>query len=692
MSTATHSAPIDAPPAPRSIAPPSTGRIFLWVFLTLAIAVTWTFREGFFSTPVYEEGDDAANALQIHRAKQFRELHGNYSRWQFHHPGPAFFYAYAAGEWILHDLTALAPAPRNAHLYAGALLQLAFFSAAIALLARHSRQPFATAALAIAIGALHYAHVQRAIYSIWPPDVLMMPFLCFVVACAAVARGDRAALPVLVVTGSFLVHGHVVMPLFVVPMAAIAIFYAWRNWRGEMGLVMRSRAGITALLLLALFLAPLVIDLFAGRDSNAYDVLLHLRFQSDEGKTLFKSFLCYASYFIGLNDPTMFNKLTPTTHEPFVERAWLAVTWLGILAFAAWSFLRRKANEALGDDIRFGRALLGFWLLASALTLVWGMRQDGGFTYYNSHFNHSLVHVIAFAGILALVGRLRVMPRAFSLTALLAAPVAFVVAIPFYTDAGSRGTELTVRVAGLLQADPKPAAPKLITWEVPDADWYESTALARAFQRRGIEFYVEPEWDFMFGADHVFTNQRDLLNSTGVSRWHVIHRDQAPAGAHILNRSYALTFPKPPAIDALPATIVFGRKQAAPLVVVGVEESTNDWAWTDAPVAALSFVAPSTETDLELVLDAAGFVAGDERREQRLILSINGVRVGEERFTDARRTARFRVPADAWNRRSPQAIVLELPDAISPAFVGESADKRQLGLQLHELKIQAVAK
>lgn len=184
-------------------------RWFLIVFFGLAAIATATFREAYFYTPLYEEGDNAANALQIERASEFRELHGNYSRWGFHHPGPAFFYTYALGETLLHDVGRIVPAPHNAHVYTGTLLQIAFWAAAVGLVARYSPQPWLAVALALAMGAWHYAYVERAFYSIWPPDVLLMPFLCFVVACAATAAGDRLAWPILAVAGGYLVHGHI---------------------------------------------------------------------------------------------------------------------------------------------------------------------------------------------------------------------------------------------------------------------------------------------------------------------------------------------------------------------------------------------------------------------------------------------------------------------------------------------------
>jgi hypothetical protein len=60
-------------------------------------------------------------------SKQFRLLTGHYSRWHFHHPGPAFLYLFALGEFVFDDLFHVVPAPYNgqpliAILFHGALL------------------------------------------------------------------------------------------------------------------------------------------------------------------------------------------------------------------------------------------------------------------------------------------------------------------------------------------------------------------------------------------------------------------------------------------------------------------------------------------------------------------------------------------------------------------------------------------
>lgn len=669
-------------------------RLFLFTFLLLVGGITLTSSPSFFRTAVYEEGDDAANALQIHRAKHFEEIHGNYSRWAFHHPGPAYFYAYALGEWLLHDVTHLAPAPRNAHIYTGVLLQLAFFAAALALFARHTRAPLLALGLALGVAAWRYASVDGAIYSVWPPHVLLMPFLCFLVACAAVAAGDRAALPLFVLAGGFLVHGHIAQPLFVGPMGLGALVLAARKWRGRWREIAASPAGVLSMVLAALFLLPLVLDLFAGRASNAYAVWLHIKYQSDHGKSLFKSLLCYGSYFLGMNDPTMFNRLTATTHVPFVRHAGLLAGWLITLAASAWYLLRRRPGSG-ADDVRFGRLLLGFWVAASALTLVWGMRQDGGFTNFNSHFNHSLVFAVALIAIVALTHVLPPTPRALGLCVVVASAIAFVVMIPYEVEIGTRGDDAEARMRSLLDADPRPAAPKLLVIDVqPDrVEWYEAVTAARALQRRGIPFYVTPDWQVMFGADRVFANQGDLLDHGGLSIWRIVRHTRAPRGAHELNSESSVVFVPPAQLAAFPLDLSFARgTKPPPFAIYGLGGAEEGWTWTTAKVVAFEFTAPTAPADLEFALDASGFTSTAHPAGQRATLVVNGDVVGHATFDDSRQVLKGTIPRATWNARTPCTIRIDLPDAISPAELGESDDRRVLGLRIYRLSVRPAAK
>lgn len=84
---------------------------FVAIWLGLAAVFLLTHFSFYFRESHLELGDLAADALQIHDAKYFRDLWGQYSRWGFHHTGPGFFYTYAAGKWIIFDLFRLVPLP-----------------------------------------------------------------------------------------------------------------------------------------------------------------------------------------------------------------------------------------------------------------------------------------------------------------------------------------------------------------------------------------------------------------------------------------------------------------------------------------------------------------------------------------------------------------------------------------------------
>jgi hypothetical protein len=337
--------------------------------------------------------------------------------------------------------------------------------------------------------------------------------------------------------------------------------------------------------------------------------------------------------------------------------------------------------------------LLLFWALASALTLVWGMRQDGGFTNFNSHFNHSLVHLLALTAIASLVDTLPTASPLVGWCALAAAAPVFAISVPFNPAAGSRGDQVAARLHGLLLADPKPAAPKLITWQIPDQDWYEAVTLGRAFQRLGFEFYVHPSYVNMFGKDKGLPRDCAAALSRGeVSVWHVVQRKHAPPGSHVLNDGYAVVFPNAGQPQPLPIRLNFSQPLQLVRPAFGIGPADEGWAWTEGSLAALTFNTVPAAGDVILVFDASGYVTSLTPRGQRVTLRVNGESVASTAFARDRRTERVIVPAELWNRRSPQTIVLELPDAVAPATVGSSADRRELALRLYEFSVESPAR
>ena len=662
-------------------------RLFLAVFLPLFAMLNISNREMLFEVPAFEEGDNAANALQIHRAKSGSELYGNYSRFSFNHPGPGFFYAYALAEIILYDQLKVVPMPRNAHLWMTLLMQCGFFTAALALAASATRNPAVVFGLSVVIGAWHFGRIEGAFFDNWPPHVLLMPFLCLLVSAAIVSQGRGEGLFTLVLAACFLVHGHIAQPLFVIPITTTAVACLLGQRRRER-VPLIDRRDWAPLSVCALFVLPLVIDLFYGRNSNFYRILMHISHNSDAGQSLKQSLLCFLSYFVYCDDQSIFNNITPASFEVFIQRKGYLLAGIVITAASlalAWWLRRRDA----GSRIVWRLAL--FYLFGVALTLVWGMRQDGGFTPFNSYLNFGLIFIPVIMLAMTISQRLSAYRGALvTAIASLAIGIAAWIFLRAHGFDESRGREIATNLPALLRADPVPASAKLLEFGLVDGDWYETVTLARALQRSGNQFYVDPWWVVMFGKEQLFENQGHLLEKNQVSRWRVVRRDQFP-DALPLTQEYGIILPQAPELGPLPATISFldvGRNNS--FVYFGINRQSEDviGAWTEARVAALEFHSDNhIDQDVLLELETSAF--GIQKRPQRATLTVNGARLIEWHVHQPS-TYTVRIPSRVWNLRNPKRIVFELPDARSPARISGSDDRRLFGLSLRRISFSPI--
>jgi hypothetical protein len=231
-----------------------------------------------FTDPVREDADYAANSFLVDQAEHFRLLVGNYSRVGFSHPGPFLLYVAAAGQAVFHRLLHIVPADYNGQLLAWIILNALMVGLAVRTLRRITAStPIALLGLFVIL-AWSGAHSQVA--SAWFPYLYYPPFLLLGVAAAALLLGDLPSLPVFVFAGCVLVHGHVSFTMFV-GVTTVAVVLAWalthrRTWREE--LQDNARPVTAALVLLALFAVPLVVDLvlhWPGQWKLYYDYEVH---------------------------------------------------------------------------------------------------------------------------------------------------------------------------------------------------------------------------------------------------------------------------------------------------------------------------------------------------------------------------------------------------------------------------------
>lgn len=200
-------------------------RPFWWMFGGLA-AILVARNHFLFTTRIYEEGDAAANSILVDNAKHFSQLVGNYSRPGFHHPGPAFLYVQAAGEWLFHDALHIVPAPWNGQLLAVLLVNAALVALAVSTIGRWLRTETWWGELAVpAVALIFLASWADLVTSTWPPFEYFAPYLLLLAAGTSVAAGGVRDLWALGLASGLLIHGHAEF-LFLATVIAVAAVVA----------------------------------------------------------------------------------------------------------------------------------------------------------------------------------------------------------------------------------------------------------------------------------------------------------------------------------------------------------------------------------------------------------------------------------------------------------------------------------
>jgi len=262
------------PPGSRSGEDPGWERkLALLLSGIVALPMTWlVLRLGLETWPRFAaEGDMAVIQLYTRSATRFQQLLGPYSRFGFHHPGPAMFYLLAPGYLASGgNLTG--------SLYTALLFNLFLLTACAWILYRLAGVCGLTTAsvvlptVALALGANYLG-------SIWNPNLSILPFLVAVLALVGVAAGDTGWAPVAVAASSFALQTHLAL--------GIPLGFAWAAAAGSCLLWSRppspilKRRSVAAILIatavgVALWL-PVGIEQIRGNPGNVASLAEFLR-------------------------------------------------------------------------------------------------------------------------------------------------------------------------------------------------------------------------------------------------------------------------------------------------------------------------------------------------------------------------------------------------------------------------------
>jgi hypothetical protein len=462
-----------------------------------------------FRAPIVPYGDEAANSYRVFRARHFEQLLGNFSRWQFHHPGPAYFYFLAAGEFLFHDVLRLTPAPFNAQILSAMLLSLVFAAGALAIFRRHFSSSAFPALAALMLALVTYA-VNRSLpnlmlVSIWPPGWMLANFLFFAAAAMAVGAGDLAILPAMAAGGALLAQGHASQAPFVILMSAGACATGvWRrrgdgSWR-ELARRNRARVVLSAAIV-AVVAAPIAVELWIHEPDNL-DAMLGYVVSSRGHFNTFPQAVKFCAGFLLFTPDIERWAFEPLRGQVFgaLHRGSVIGFWAVALALAGAVFVRARRMKP--GEKAFVRSALLVCALAWAMFLVWALKLTGEFFAFNGLFIYSL-HVL---GLWTLCGLLT--ERLPDVWRRWIAPVTPIVLAAFVLLGASafrnayKGSPLIQRT--LAERNRIPATGVKLRF---DQDrWPFMMGVAENLARSGTPFCVASEWTFMFEPERVCRN------------------------------------------------------------------------------------------------------------------------------------------------------------------------------------------
>ncbi len=443
-----------------------------------------------FTTHLYEQGDSGADSILIEQAKHFTLLIGSYSREGFNHPGPAYMYVQALGEYLFLNALHVVPTAWNAHVLSVFALDSVFLALAVGVVYGWTRS-LAGAAACFAVFIAFAVAYPPIVNSDWMPYMYVPTYVVFLLAAGSVAAGRLPDLWILALSGWFLIHGHASFLLFV-PVITLAVLVTLlarrrRAIRASIRSFFASRwkAWIPAAVISAVFAFPIVLNLAQ-------------HWPGDFGR--------YISYgnsgLAGHHSVAQVTDYALWFWWPHAN-AWLAPV---LLLAAALGVIARLTSGAMR---RFLLALLGINVVSTlAFVLYTAVGIDDVTAHYIGYFYWSapliMVLIIVVGAVEALRRRLnapgspgmrrsRIVRRLGTTVAVLAATGAFIAlaVIPgTRTSTGDINESLPGAVANLAARAPGRA----ITIRIQHYVWPEAIGFLLQAERTGVSACLDYPW------------------------------------------------------------------------------------------------------------------------------------------------------------------------------------------------------
>ena len=456
--------------------------VYVWAAPFAVLLAVLAVRNRFlFTQHLYEQGDGGANSILIAQAKHFTLLTGNYSREGFHHPGPAYMYVQAAGEWLLRDLLHAVPTPWNAHMLAVFALNCGFAGLAVLVVYGWTRSP---AGVVIATAAVTTFAVWQpsVLNSDWMPYMYVVPYLVFVLATASVAAGAARDVWIATLSGWLLIHGHACFLFFVPLLTACAVaMVAWRT--GPRAVLARfagdRRLWLPVAAISAVFLLPIAVN-------------LALHWPGDFGH-----YLTYGrSGRAGGHGPRQI------TH--YLLWFWWPHPLAWLVALAGYGLAVGAALVTRGPLRRYLLALLIITLISTIGVIAYSaVGIDDLSQYYIAYFYWSAPLVTALVLVLSAVS---VIPARAGLALSTAAAVAAVAGLAVLPATHASENDIDQALPRVVAALAAQAHGRTIVLRIRHDAWVRTTGILIQAERTGVPVCVDDQWfEFQFTSQFICT-------------------------------------------------------------------------------------------------------------------------------------------------------------------------------------------
>lgn len=477
----------------------STGRRrrpwWIWAAPFAVILATLIARNtDLFTGRFYETADYGADSLLIEQARHFTLLVGNYSRDYFHHPGPAYLYAEAAGQSLLYNALHLVPTAWNGQVIALYVLNSALAGLVVFVVAGWLGRAGALAATALLLGfAVLHAGVLSAA---WLPYQDVPAFTLFLVAAGSVAAGHGRDSWIAALAGWLAIHRYATMLLFVPVMTVIVlILVAWperRRLRAALRDLTRARpVWLPPVLISAVFALPIALDLILHWPGQ-FGMYISYSEGSTAGAHSFATTLHYVKWFWGTG-----------------AAGSAAMAALSVAAIAAAVLTR-------GPLRRYLVALLVLCAVATAIFVYYAATGiDEIFEQYIGYFYWAVPLTVALVIVAALVAAVpgRVATAVAALAAL-AAVAGFAVAPGTATStthvdpesAQTPGSVMDPGLPGVVRTLAADAGGKTVVVYLYQNAWAAMAGFLAQTERTGVRACVgNPYWKFMVTSQFICT-------------------------------------------------------------------------------------------------------------------------------------------------------------------------------------------